>query len=247
MKSSPIYSPFTALALKTVGLIIIVSSLVNIIILPIPYNLLQRNWQLAFATQVADQGIYPLVGIAFLLAGYWVSNNEGAAPTQRKSSGQDLRFWAFLLSSLLGLIFLLLVPLHFSNILLQSNQELDQIKQQTTQAQTQLDSETQQVNALLNDPQKLAELDKVIESGKVQGPQLAQAQALREQLQGFKKDPKALKQRIDAKKAEITNKKQEAENLTKTNALKSGLRTCLISLLLAIGYITVGWTGLRGL
>ncbi|HEY9638752.1 MAG TPA: HpsJ family protein [Coleofasciculaceae cyanobacterium] len=246
MKTSPIYSPFTALALKTVGLIIILSSLLNILILPIPYNPLQRSWQLAFTTQVVDQGIYPLVGIALLLAGYWIGNTEEASATQRKSSGLDLRFWAFLLSSLLGLIFLLLVPLHFNNILLQSNQELDQIKQQATQAQTQLESETQRVNALIKDPQQLAELDKAIEGGKVPPNQLPQAQALRDQLKKFQQDPKALNQQVEAKKTEISTKKQEAENQTKTNALKSGIRTGLISLLLAIGYITLGWTGLRG-
>jgi small-conductance mechanosensitive channel len=247
MKSSPIYSPFTALALKTVGLVMILSSLLNIIILPIPYNPGQRAWWLGLSTQVVDQGIYPMIGIAFLLAGYWVSSSDGALPTQRKSSGQDLRFWAFLLSSLLGLIFLLLVPVHFTNIVTQSNQELEQIKQQATQTQTQLQDETQRVNALIGDPKQLGELDKVIESGKLQGPQLAQAQALREQLNKFKQDPKALNQQVEAKKAEIQTKKQQAEDLTKTNALKSGIRTGLISLMLALGYIAIGWTGLRGL
>lgn len=247
MKSSPIYSPFTALALKTVGLVILVSSLLNIIILPVPYNLGQRAWQLAFTTQVVDQGIYPLIGIALLLAGYWVNNSDELSATARKSSGPDLRFGAFLLSSLLGLIFLLLVPLHFNNILLQSNQELDQINQQASQAQTQLEGETQRVNALIKDPQQLAELDKAIDSGRIQGPQLAQAQSLRDQLKKFKQDPKSLDQQVEAKKTEIRTKKQQAEDLTKTNALKSGLRTGLISLLLALGYITIGWTGLRSL
>jgi hypothetical protein len=247
MKSSPIYSSFAALALKTVGLVIIAASLLNIIILPIPYNLGQRNWQLAFTSQIVDQGIYPMVGIALLLVGYWLANSDGVPSAPQKSSGQDLRFWAFLLSSVLGLIFLLVMPVHVNNILVQSNQELDQINQQAKQANTQLENETQQVKALVNDPQKLGELDKVIESGKVQGQQLGQAQQLREQLKVFKQDPKALDQRVEAKKTEIRTKKQEAENQTKTNALKSGIRTGLISLLLAIGYITVGWTGLRNL
>jgi hypothetical protein len=247
MKSSPIYSSFTALALKTVGLIIIAASLLNVIILPIPYNLGQRNWQLGFTTQIVDQGIYPMVGIALLLVGYWLANSDGAASAPQKSSGQDLRFWAFLLSSLLGLIFLLLVPLHFNNVRLQSNQAIEQINQKASQAEAQLETRTKQVDALVKDPQKISELDKAIASGQVQGEQLAQLQSIKEQLQTFKKDPKALNQQVDAAKTQIRKGKEEAQNRANSEALKLGLRTGLSSLLLAIAYIVIGWTGLRGL
>jgi hypothetical protein len=247
MQSSPAYSPFTALTLKVVGLIMIVSSLLDFIILAIPFKPLDRAWQLGFTTQIVDRGIIPMVGIALLVAGYWIGNSIGGSSTEPKSSVQDLRFWAFLLSTLLGLIFLLLVPLHFINISKQSDEALKQITQKASQAEVQLDTQTKQVDAIVKDPQKLSELERAIESGQVQGEQLARLQALREQLQTFKKDPKALNAQVDAAKTQIRSGKLEAENRAKTEALKLGLRTGLSSLLLAVGYSAIGWTGLRSL
>ncbi|MBD0363495.1 MAG: hypothetical protein ICV55_12110 [Coleofasciculus sp. C3-bin4] len=247
MQSSPAYSPFTALTLKVVGLIMIVSSLLDFIILAIPFKPLDRAWQLGFTTQIVDRGIIPMVGIALLVAGYWIGNSIGGSSTEPKSSVQDLRFWAFLLSTLLGLIFLLLVPLHFINISKQSDEALKQITQKASQAEVQLDSQTKQVDAIVKDPQKLSELERAIESGQVQGEQLARLQALREQLQTFKKDPKALKEQVAAAQTQIRSGKLEAENRAKTEALKLGLRTGLSSLLLAVGYSAIGWTGLRSL
>ena len=247
MHSSPAYSPFTALTLKVVGLIMIVSSLLDFIILAIPFKPLDRAWQLGFTTQIVDRGIIPMVGIALLVAGYWIGNSIGGSSTEPKSSVQDLRFWAFLLSTLLGLIFLLLVPLHFINISKQSDEALKQITQKASQAEVQLETQTKQVDAIVKDPQKLSELERAIESGQVQGEQLARLQALREQLQTFKKDPKALNAQVDTAKTQIRSGKLEAENRAKTEALKLGLRTGLSSLLLAVGYSAIGWTGLRSL
>jgi response regulator of citrate/malate metabolism len=160
---------------------------------------------------------------------------------------QDLRFWALIISSVLGLIYLLLVPLHFSNVYAQSNQALEQINQKASQAETQLEAQTKQVDELIKNPQRLAELDKAIASGQVQGEQLARLQALKQQLDTFKKDPKALSSQVDTAKKQISTGKQDAENRAKTEALKLGLRTGLSSLFLAIGFIAVGWTGLRSL
>lgn len=247
MQSSSIYSSFTALTLKIVGLVMILSSLLDYILIAVPFNPLQREWQLGFTSQFVDRGIIPLVGIALLFAGYRLDNPGATALAEEKSTVQDLRFWTLLLSTLLGLIFLLLVPLHFSNILWQSDATLKQINQKASQAETQVDARNKQVDALLKNPQGLSELEKAIDSGRVQGPQLAQLQAVREQLQKFKKDPNALTQEVDAAKNKIRSEKLEAENQAKTQALKLGLRTCLSSLLLAIGYSVIGWTGLRSL
>ncbi|MEW6496732.1 MAG: HpsJ family protein [Cyanobacteriota bacterium] len=244
MTSSPIYSPFTALALKVVGLIMIVSSLLDYIFLAIPFNPGQRAWQLALTTQLVDRGILPMVGIAFLLVGYWISNSMGA-PSARKPLVQDLRFWALLLSSILGLIFLLLVPLHINNVVQQSNEAFKQINQGASQAQSLLEAQTKQVDELVKDPQRLSELEKAINSGQVQGQQLAQLQALRDKLNTFKKDPKALNQEVGAAQERITREKQQKESQARTETLKIGLRTSLSSLFLAIGYIAIGWSGLR--
>ncbi|MGB7442443.1 MAG: HpsJ family protein [Coleofasciculaceae cyanobacterium] len=250
MKSSSVYSPFTALALKTVGLVMIVSSLVDYIVLAIPspgVDTLQREWQLNLITQLVDRGIIPMVGISLLLVGYWIGESLTRADTEPRSAVSDLRFWALLLSSLLGLIFLLVVPLHLNNVRLQSKQAQEQIEQRATQAETQLESQTSQIDAILGDEQKLGELDRAIESGQVQGQDLARLQALKQQIENFKQDPKALNQRIDEAKIKLRTEKQEAEKRARSEALKLGLRTGLSSLLLAIGYIVIGGMGLRSL
>lgn len=245
MKSSAVYSPFTALALKIVGLIMIVSALLDYIILAIPFNPVQREWQLTFTTQVVDRGIIPMVGIALLLAGYWVSSSVGAL--ERKPAIRDLRFWVLILSSLLGLVYLLLVPLHFNNIRAQSNQALQQIEQQAGQAETQLEAQSQQIDALIQNPDRISELDRAIESGQVQGEQLARLQTIRQQLETFKQNPEALNQQLEQAQNQIRSGKQEAAQKARVEALKLGLRTGLSSLLLAIGYIALGWIGLRSL
>jgi hypothetical protein len=243
MNSNSASFSFTGLALKIVGLVMIVSSLLDYILMTIPFNPGAREWQIALTTQFVDRGIIPLVGIVFVLLGYLVDNTSGGP----KSRIQDLRFWALIISSVLGLIYLLLVPLHFNNVYAQSNQALEQINQKASQAETQLEAQTKQVDELIKNPQRLAELDKAISSGQVQGEQLARLQALKQQLDTFKKDPKALSSQVDTAKKQISTGKQDAENRAKTEALKLGLRTGLSSLFLAIGFIAVGWTGLRSL
>jgi len=246
MQSSLASSPFTALTLKVVGLIMIVSSLLDFVILAIPFEPLKREWQLGFTTQIVDRGIIPMVGIALVVAGYWISNSISASGAEPKPAVQDLRFWVFLLSSLLGLIFLLLVPLHISNVSQQSTDAQKQIDQKASQAEAQLDAQKKNVDLIVKDPQKLSELEKAIGSGQVQGEQLARLQALREQLQKFKQDPKALNQQSEAALSQIRSSKQEAQKRATTEAFKLSLRTGLSSLLLAIGYAVIGWTGFAG-
>jgi hypothetical protein len=256
MKSSPVYSPFTALALKAVGLIMIVSSLVDYIFLAIPFNAGQRAWQLVYVGQLVDRGILPMVGIAFLLLGYWVESSMGTSSSERRSIAQDLRFWALLLSSLLGLIFLLLVPLHINNVVQQSNAELKQLNDRVTQAQAQTEGQAQQIAALVKDPQGLAQIkqrltkiNQALESGQVPAPQQVQVKAEQQLLQAITQDPNKainnLNKEVEQAKARIASEKQIVENQTKTGAFKSAVRTGLSSLLLAIGYIIIGWSGLR--
>ncbi|MCA1994244.1 MAG: HpsJ family protein [Coleofasciculus sp. S288] len=249
MKSSPAYAPFTALTLKVVGLILIVSSLLDYIILAIPFNPLQRAWQIGFTEQVVNQGIIPMVGIAFLVAGAWIGNVGGASSESRSSVGA----WAFVLSSLLGLIFLLLVPLHFNNVAQESNAALQQVSQRATQAEAQLEARAGQISALVKDPkglaqlkQQLSELDQAIETGRVPPEQQNQAQAYRQLLQTITQNPsKAISQELEAAQTKLRSGKLELEKQAKTRALKSALKTGLSSLLLAIGYIVIGWMGLR--
>ncbi len=237
---------FTPLALKIVGVIVILSSLFDYILLLLPFNPTDKIWQLSTTGQLVDRGIIPLVGIAFLMAGYWMSSSAGTAPAPRPF-WQSLRFWTFLLSSFLGLVFLLLVPLHLLNISTQQSVALTRINQEASAYEAQLQNQLQQVDALLKNEQKLKELDQTINGGQVQGEQLARLQNLKEQLQKFKQDPKALNQQLEEAQTKIRSQKLQAEQKAKQEALKSAVRTGASSLLLAVGYIAIGWTGLMSM
>jgi ABC-type multidrug transport system fused ATPase/permease subunit len=246
------FPPLVVRTLKLVAIILILSSLVDYLFLLVPFAPLDRQWQLSFTTQIVDRGIIPMVGIALLFVGYWIDNSADTASANR-GSWQDSRFWVLLLSSLLGLIFLLVVPLHLNNARLASNDALKQINQEATQAEGQIDSrlgeevarQREQISALIQDDQRLNE---AIRTGQIRGEQVTL-------LQKFKSDPKALDQFLDQQakdtrsriQTQVRSRKLEAERRAKTEALKSALRIGISSLLLAVGYITIGWTGLRDL
>ena len=80
-------------------------------------------------------------------------------------------------------------------------------------------------------------------------------QQVKDVLEQSKSNPKAIEEFLNQQAdnlptqllTQIRDRKQELEQQAKTQSLKSSLRTGISSLLLAIGYITIGWTGLKGL
>jgi hypothetical protein len=256
LKQAPTQRPYSVLvsrALKIVGIVVTLAALLDILILPIPYQLGDRQWQINFAAQVVDRGVVPLVGIALFLAGFWVDSVSGAL-TERKRLWQDPRFWACVLSSLLGLLFVLLFPLHLNNVRLGNTEVIGQIDQQATQAQSELDtrlqaevqSQRQQIQQLLGATDE--QIQQLVSAG-----QLSQEQA--NLIRQFKSNPESLDPFLQQREEELRNqlqtqlgvRKDEQQATIKTEALKSGLRVGISSLLLAIGFSAVGWLGLRHL
>ena len=250
-------SPFTALSLKLIGTILILSSLLDYITLAIPFQPLDSTWQISFTGNVVDRGIVPMVGIAFVLVGYWI---EAGANSKSKKSTFDLRLPVFILASIMGLIFLLLVPLHLNNLReAQSNaitQINERVKEQKDNVQTQFD----ELNNIAQNPQRLQNIDKQIQdintainSGQLQGRQLNSEQLqnltqTKQRLENFRnlaQQPEALEARLTELKTQLRDQKTELENRAKTQAFKQGIRTGLSSLMLAIGYIAIGWLGLK--
>jgi hypothetical protein len=257
-----------ARTLKVVGIVLTLSFLVDFLILLFPFQPTNRGWQIDLATALVDRGIVPMVGLGFLSAGYWIDSSldDGSG-----SSPIDLRFPAFILSSILGLIFLLIFPLHLNNVGKASADTVEQINKQAEQAETQLNTQLTQVQSQLNNAQVKGELEKQKSQVKAQftdllkdeqkykqalaNPQLPQAQ--KDLLKKFKEKPEELdnfiakqsdpQQLADQQKRQIRERKEEAEKQAKDRAWKSGLRIGLSSLLLSIGYIVIGWTGLRGM
>ncbi|WP_293130240.1 HpsJ family protein [Microcoleus sp. bin38.metabat.b11b12b14.051] len=258
------FSSVAARTLKVVGIILILSALLDCIVLSLPgetSDILNRGWQLAAATQIVDRGIIPLMGIALLMTGFWVDSSSGVS-IDRRNVWVDLRFWALLISSLLGLIYLLLVPVHLNNTRLELKDALAQVDKEAGQAEGQLEAQIKseqfkaqveqlksqrrsQIGALLQDDAKLQQA--------LKSPDVPKE--LKAVLQESKSDPKALDKFLEQQAQELPNqarneirtRKQQKEKELRTRSRNSSLQTGISSLLLAIGYITVGWTGLRSM
>jgi len=258
------FSSVAARTLKVVGIILILSALLDCIVLSLPgeaSDIANRGWQLAAATQIVDRGIIPLMGIALLMTGFWVDSSSGVS-IERRNVWVDLRFWALLISSLLGLIYLLLVPVHLNNTRLELKDALAQVDKEAGQAEGQLEAQIKsdqfkaqveqlksqrrsQIGALLQDDGKLQQA--------LKSPDVPKE--LKAVLQESKNDPKALDKFLEQQaqelptqaRNEIRTRKQQKEKELRTRSRNSSLQTGISSLLLAIGYITVGWTGLRSM
>ena len=252
--------------LKVAGIILMPSFLIDFLLLLLPFQPTDRGWQIDLATALVDRGIVPLVGLGLLFAGYWADSFDNDS-----GGGFDLRLPALALSCVLGLIFLLIFPLHLNNIRQASASTVDQISKRAEQAETQLNNQLSQVQAQLGNEQVKAQLEKQKAQVKAQftdlikddakykqaleNPQLPQQQ--KDLLKKFKATPQELDAFIaaqsdpqklaDQQKQQIRQQKEEAEKQAKDRAWKSGLRIGISSLLLSIGYIIIGWTGLKSM
>jgi hypothetical protein len=227
--------------------LLILSFLLDCVVLLTTAKFQDSQWLLTFTSQLIEQGFVPMVGLAFLFGGVWVEST--AIAPESPPPAQELRLTALLLASFLGLAFLLLIPLNISSARNAADNQVKQITQEAAKAEGQLDVQVEQFRAQLEG--QLVALNQAIEGGQVQGEQLAQAKKQRDELQKLKSDPKALDARISPQREQeltrIRNRKQELEGQIQENVVRSGMRSGLKSLLLAIGYIIIGWTGLRQL
>jgi hypothetical protein len=257
----------TALTLKVVGIICILSFFVDFFILLLPFQPTDRVWQINLATAVVDRGIVPLVGLGLLFAAYWIDSADAGGD---RPQGIDLRFPAVILSSILGLMFLLIFPLHLNNVNQAKTQTLNRITQEADQAENQLNTRLSQLQAQLNTEQGKAQLEQLRNQTKAQFSEILKddqryKQALespqippniKDLLRKAKTDPqalnKAIEQQTDIKTlqsqqlSQVRQRRDEAQQQARDNAWKSGLRIGISSLLLSIGYIIIGWTGLKG-
>ncbi len=252
-------SGFTSLCLKLIGVVFILSSLLDYLTLAIPLNWQSSQWQISLVTSIVDRGVVPLVGIAFILVGYWIDSLN--APISGKLSRFDLRVPTYVLATILGLVFLLMVPLHLNNLNQAKVDALAQINQGAGEGANQIQAFLSQIDQLSQNPERLnqqiQQLNQVVESGEVQGrnlnpqqiEQLRQQRSQLEQLRDLSKNPTEYKNRIDELtkqlQTQLIDRRKQAETQAKTQALKQSLRVGLSSLMLAIVYSAVGWIGFR--
>ncbi|MBL1209077.1 HpsJ family protein [Geminocystis sp. GBBB08] len=251
-----ITSAFISLSLTLVGGILLISSLIDYLFLLIPLQLDDQNWQINITNNLVDRGIVPLIAIAILLIGWWINDNNN------QKSGRKIRLPVFILSSILGLLFLILVPLHLVNLNGVSTDLMAQINQKMGQQEAQIQGFIAQLEAISQNPEQLKlqieQRNQVIEAGGViQGQKIdpqqlqlitAQRDELRQILELSKK-PDQLKAKIQEVQTKLQSELQQVVEKEKTKAqtlaLKQSLRTSISSFMLAISYIVIGWLGLQ--
>ncbi len=252
MSSSKI-SNFTSLCLKTIGGILVLTSLLDYMTSLFPFQGSDALWQIEVVSQIVDRGIVPMVGIAFIVLSYWLESNLSKATT---SQGFDLRLPAFCLSLFLGIVFFLLVPWHLNNLRVISSQNLAQIDASTEEAQSLISQRYEQLKNPQNVQlitQRIRDIDQALNSGKLDGAainpgQRQQLTSTKQQLESLSqnaKNPAALDARLNEAQTKLRTETLEQKSKTKTEAIKQGLRTGISSLLLAIGYLLMGWFGLQ--
>ena len=246
--TSSAISPLAAIALKLVGVVTILSALLDFLVLLIPPNFLEPQWQLNVTTQIVDRGIVPLVGIALLLAGFWIERSAGKS----KPGGSlmtDLRFWSCAIASLLGLLFLILTFLHVNNVRITAREALAQVEREANQARTQLE---QRLEGELS--QQQTQLESLFQNEELLEQAISAGQ-LPEEIQQFQGNPEGLNQFLTQRagearqeiETEIGTRREDARAQVRQEAVKSAARISVSSFLMAIAYIVIGWTGLRRL
>lgn len=241
-------SPLAATALKLVGIVTILSALLDFLVLLIPPDFLNAQWQLNTTTQIVDRGIVPLVGIALLLAGFWIDRSAGKSAVGG-SLLTDLRFWTCVISSVLGLIFLILTFLHVNNVRINAREALAQVEREANQATAQLEQRLEgELNQQQTQLQSLFENEELLE-------QAIQAGQLPEEIEQFRGNPSGLNEFLTQRageaqqeiQTEIGTRREEARTQIRQEAMKSAARISISSFLMSIAYIVIGWTGLRRL
>jgi hypothetical protein len=263
-------SPFITQTLKLVGIVLILSFLLDFVILAFPAGERDALWQIGFVTATVDRGITPVIGLAFLIVGYWFERSNNDTLTQ-PPSWLSLKFWALLLSSLLGLLFLVMIPLHINNVNTESARAVERINENSSQEEAKLQNEISQAQAQLGDPNVRTKLESDKNKFKTQVTALLQNEQQFNQainsdrtpenekklLRQFKANPNALEdflvQQSDPvalgskRLAQLQTQKQKLVNQAKQEALQSSIRMTVRSLLISTAYIFIGWMGLRSL
>ncbi|UZQ55219.1 HpsJ family protein [Trichothermofontia sichuanensis B231] len=241
-----------ATILRVIGIAFVLIPIVNCLVLAIPYDWGSRSWQLNLIPQLVDQGPIPLLGIALFLSGSWMARVNASALLERRLIF-DLRFWLLVLAAILGVFFLVLVPLHLSNVQYERSEALQQIQTEMQQAQAQLDAQLQmqlqqqrgRITTLLENPAQ-------VEAAIAQGQMDPENAALLEQ---FKQDPKKIDEFLKQEAERVRNQAQqeiekrrgEAESRAKIRVSQASLRTSVNGIVLALTYAIVGAWGLRAL
>ncbi|KFF41879.1 MAG: HpsJ family protein [Candidatus Atelocyanobacterium thalassa] len=252
------YSVFTSLTLKTIGIVFILTSLLHYTILFVPLSL-DIQWQNTLIDSIVDRGILPLAGIGFIVTSYFIEDLIDKPAT--KKSIFNLELLIYILASILGLIFLLIIPVHLNNQNTIKVEALERIEEGAVQGAEQINQFLIQVDTLSKNPDRLNDqivsLNSILEIRQLEGKPLEaqQLETLRQQYQQLKglrelaKNPEEYKERTSELKKQLETQleqnRKKAESQAVNQSIKKGFNVGFKSLMLAIAYSMIGWIGLK--
>jgi hypothetical protein len=232
----------TSLVLPLVGIVVSLTVVVDFTMRLFDPDVYKPEGLFSLLNEFIDRGVILLIGLALISAGFWLNKALTRPATDlniaANSPLSNPQFWTFVFASLLGLLFLVLVPFHYSI----SGQVLNQMvstastraDQQEAQARDDFQQQQEQANNLIAKGQ----VDQLLQQKNLSPQQFAFLQAI-------KLDPKAVDKKAAQSLAELKTQKQQA--LDQINKVVNGSRwrVEVRSILLAIGFVALGWTGLR--
>lgn len=196
------------------------------------------NWQQGFQTELVDRGVIALIGLVLIYLGILITPKPAKSSTEPDFGPNpiaDGRFWAFVVASILGFVYLVVIPLlHFQTtgaMLTKANEGFNAREATATQ---QIQGKQQQLTSIANSGQ----IDELLKSEQVDP---AQKQVFSQ----IKSNPNLIQQQAQQELAQVKADKEKAIAQINNEALVSRLRTEIRSVLIAIAFIAIGWTGLR--
>jgi hypothetical protein len=198
------------------------------------------QWQQSFQTELVDRGVIALIGLVLIYLGTLLTPKPAQSSTDPDFGPNpvaDSRFWVFVLASLLGLLYLIIPILHFQatgNMLSKATAELDN---RETKAQQQIQGKQQQLSSIANSGQ----IDELLKSEQIDPAQ-------KQLLSQIKANPNLIQQIQQQDQVQLSQMKADktkAVDSLNRETLVSRLRTEIRSVLIAIAFILIGWTGLR--
>ncbi len=258
MKSttSALSAPFV---LKVIGYTLLVSTIIIYLTFLIPLQWQDDQWVFTTVPQLFDRGMMPLIGIGFIYMSSFLET--GSLRAEGRNPFLTGRFFAVVLSGLLGLGFLIAGPAYFVKSTQLETTGVDRLAQQAKQQEQQIAAQVQQRLMQLQEQVKdktkldaeLKQIGDVITSGqmngkKIEGKELEFLQKSQKDLQKLKDDPNYLqvmaKDATDQELQKLREGAKKTEDGARGEAMKARLRTGLGSLLYAIAFSLISWLGL---
>jgi len=228
--------------LKLAGIALIAITIVNYLMIFVPPDFTNPRWWWTLTSQIIEQGILPLFGLALVFAGFAINLFSGTDHLEGQWIGSN-EPRAYQLSLLFGLIFLVMIPLHSVAAIMNSQAAIDRLDQELTkqeeQLQLQLNRQKQIYTKLLAGEVKVEDL--------VGSKPLTKEQM--EMLTKIQDKPEVLDRQIQSvqtsMKKDLQERQAKARESSKFAAWKSIFRLGLTSFILSACYFNLAWIGLH--